>query len=61
MALVYLNLIGGLSGDMLISSLIDLGLDEKKLFSELKKIDDIDFTLNTKKTHNLTLKLPILL
>jgi len=56
MALVYLNLIGGLSGDMLISSLIDLGLDEKKLFSELKKIDDIDFTLNTKKTHKFNLE-----
>ena len=56
MALVYLNLIGGLSGDMLISSLIDLGLDEKKLFSELKKIDDIDFTLNTKKTHKFDLE-----
>jgi hypothetical protein len=56
MAFVYFNLIGGLSGDMLISSLIDLGLDEKKLFSELKKIDDIDFTLITKKTHKFDLE-----
>jgi len=56
MAFVYFNLIGGLSGDMLISSLIDLGLDEKKLFSELKKIEDIDFVLKTKKTYKLNLE-----
>lgn len=56
MTLAYFNLIGGLSGDMLISSLIDLGLDEKKLISELKKIDDIDFNLEIKKTKKLNIE-----
>jgi hypothetical protein len=55
MTLAYFNLIGGLSGDMLISSLIDLGLDEKKLISELNKIDGIDFSLNIKKVKKLNL------
>jgi len=56
MTLAYFNLIGGLSGDMLISSLIDLGLDEKKLISELKKIDGIDFNLEIKKTKKLNIE-----
>ena len=38
MSNAYLNLIGGLSGDMLLSSLIDAGLDPKKLSKELRKL-----------------------
>ena len=53
MTLAYINLIGGLSGDMLISSLLDLGLDEKILISELKKIEGIEFKLKIKKTKKL--------
>ena len=53
MTLAYINLIGGLSGDMLISSLLDLGLDEKMLISELKKIEGIKFNLKIKKTKKL--------
>lgn len=53
MTLAYINLIGGLSGDMLISSLLDLGLDEKMLISELKKIEGIKFKLKIKKTKKL--------
>ena len=53
MTLAYINLIGGLSGDMLISSLLDLGLDEKMLISELKKIEGIEFKLKIKKTKKL--------
>ena len=53
MTLAYINLIGGLSGDMLISSLLDLGLDEKTLISELKKIEGIEFKLKIKKTKKL--------
>tara|TARA_Y100001970_G_scaffold254613_1_gene330514 strand:- start:87 stop:1268 length:1182 start_codon:yes stop_codon:yes gene_type:complete len=55
MTTAYFNLIGGLSGDMLLSSLFDSGLDHKKLHSELKKIDDIDFNfvLEKSKKHNI--------
>ena len=43
MSNAYLNLIGGLSGDMLLSSLIDAGLDPEKLSKELK-VDKCQFT-----------------
>ena len=42
MSNAYFNLIGGLSGDMLLSSLIDAGLDPEKLSKELNKISEID-------------------
>ena len=44
MTTAYFNLIGGLSGDMLLSSLFDSGLDQHKLYHELKKIDDDYFS-----------------
>ncbi|MQG19674.1 MAG: LarC family nickel insertion protein, partial [SAR202 cluster bacterium] len=55
MTTAYFNLIGGLSGDMLLSSLFDSGLDQHKLHNELKKIDDIDFNFDLKdaKKHNI--------
>ena len=55
MTTAYFNLIGGLSGDMLLSSLFDSGLDQHKLHHELKKIDDIDFNFDLKdaKKHNI--------
>ena len=55
MTLAYFNLIGGLSGDMLLSSLIDSGLNEKDLISQLTKLDAIDFNLKIKKVKKLNL------
>ena len=46
----YFNLIGGLSGDMLLSSFFDLGLDKKEIFKELKKLKKIRFDFSTSKT-----------
>ena len=56
MSNAYLNLIGGLSGDMLLSSLIDAGLDPEKLSKELNKISDIDFEISVNKTERQSLK-----
>tara|TARA_Y100000766_G_C18903780_1_gene604733 strand:+ start:1724 stop:2908 length:1185 start_codon:yes stop_codon:yes gene_type:complete len=56
MTIAYFNLIGGLSGDMLLSSFIDLGLDEKLLVSELNKLEGIDFKLDIKKVKKLDLE-----
>tara|TARA_B110000438_G_scaffold296622_1_gene341602 strand:+ start:1289 stop:2473 length:1185 start_codon:yes stop_codon:yes gene_type:complete len=50
MSTAYFNLIGGLSGDMLLSSFFDAGLDEKKVILELKKIKDLNFEFNFSKT-----------
>ena len=36
--IAYLDIIGGVSGDMLISAMIDAGLDKAELESELAKI-----------------------
>ena len=56
MSNAYLNLIGGLSGDMLLSSLIDAGLDPEKLSKELNKISEIDFEISVNKTERQNLK-----
>ena len=46
----YFNLIGGLSGDMLLSSFFDLGVDKEEISKELKKIKNIKFDLSISKT-----------
>ncbi len=56
MAIAYFNLIGGLSGDMLLSSLFDSGLDQHQLYTELKKIDDIEFNFELKKSKKYDIK-----
>jgi hypothetical protein len=50
MSTAYFNLIGGLSGDMLLSSFFDAGLDEKKIILELKKLKGLNFEFSISKT-----------
>ena len=48
--IAYLDIIGGISGDMLISAMLDAGLPRHELETELAKIVPGPFTLNTSKT-----------
>ena len=51
MKIAYGDLIGGVSGDMFVGSLLDAGLPLDKLKSELKKLPDLSYRLEaTKKT-----------
>jgi pyridinium-3,5-bisthiocarboxylic acid mononucleotide nickel chelatase len=51
MKIAYGDLIGGISGDMFVAALLDLGLSLNKLRAELKKIPTLQFALkSTKKT-----------
>ena len=43
MRIAYGDLIGGVSGDMFVAALLDLGLPIKKLTAELKKIPTLEF------------------
>jgi len=47
MKIAYGDLIGGLSGDMFVAALLDLGLPLHKLRTELKKIPTLKFELNS--------------
>jgi uncharacterized protein (TIGR00299 family) protein len=49
MRLAYGDLIGGVSGDMFVAALLDLGLPLGKLKSELKKIPTLRFELRVSK------------
>jgi len=49
MRLAYGDLIGGISGDMFVAAILDLGLPLGKLKAELKKIPTLKFTLKTSK------------
>jgi uncharacterized protein (TIGR00299 family) protein len=49
MKIAYGDLIGGISGDMFVAALIDLGLPLGKLKAELKKIPTLAFALKTAK------------
>ena len=49
MKIAYGDLIGGISGDMFVAALIDLGLPLAKLKAELKKIPTLKFALKTAK------------
>ena len=49
MKIAYGDLIGGISGDMFVAALIDLGLPLGKLKAELKKIPTLTFALKTAK------------
>jgi pyridinium-3,5-bisthiocarboxylic acid mononucleotide nickel chelatase len=49
MRIAYGDLIGGISGDMFVGAMLDLGLSLTKLKSELKKIPTIRYTLTVSK------------
>jgi len=49
MRIAYGELIGGISGDMFVAALLDLGLPLGRLKAELKKIPTLKFTLKTSK------------
>jgi uncharacterized protein (TIGR00299 family) protein len=51
MRIAYGDLIGGISGDMFVAALLDLGLSLDKLKSELRKIPTLKFELKTSKKH----------
>jgi uncharacterized protein (TIGR00299 family) protein len=46
----YGDLIGGISGDMFVAALLDLGLPVNKLRSDLKKLPTLKFALKASKT-----------
>ena len=49
-AIAYLDIIGGVSGDMLIAAMLDAGLDHEELNQELTKIVPGSFRLDVTKT-----------
>jgi len=49
MKLAYGDIIGGVSGDMFVAALLDLGLSLHKLKSELKKVPTLKFDLKASK------------
>jgi uncharacterized protein (TIGR00299 family) protein len=49
--IAYGDLIGGLSGDMFVAALLDLGLPLNKLRAELRKIPTLKFDLKAAKKH----------
>jgi len=50
MKIIYFDCSSGISGDMILSSLIDAGLDEKYLIGELKKLPIAKFSLKFSNT-----------
>ena len=51
MKIAYGELIGGVSGDMFVAALLDLGLSLNELRSELKKIPTLKFELKAARKH----------
>ena len=49
--IAYGELIGGVSGDMFVAALLDLGLSLNKLRSELRKIPTLKFELKAARKH----------
>jgi len=55
MRVAYGDLIGGVSGDMFVAALLDLGLSLNQLRSQLRRIPTLKFELNTvrKNVHSI--------
>ena len=51
MKTLFLDIFSGLSGDMLIGALIDLGVDARKLERELKKLKLDGYHLHVSRQH----------
>ena len=54
--IAYLDIIGGISGDMLISAMLDAGLSRDQLHTELEKIVPHDFRIEVSKTSRGAIK-----
>ena len=50
----YFDCFSGISGDMIIGALIDLGLDVNYLKNELKKLNLRDYEINAKEVGRIT-------
>lgn len=49
-SILYLDCFSGISGDMFLGAMLDLGLDEKKFLTELKKLPLKDYEVEIKKS-----------
>ncbi len=56
MRILYFDCPSGISGDMCLGALVDLGVDIKRIRSELKKlpIEDVSISISRKKYHGIT-------
>ncbi len=52
MKTLYLDCFSGISGDMFLGAMLDLGLDESEFLDELKKLPLSDFEVQIKKSSN---------
>ena len=56
MKTLYLDLFSGISGDMFIAALIDLGVDARQLEQELKKLRLEGYHLHVSRGHRASLE-----
>jgi uncharacterized protein (TIGR00299 family) protein len=56
MRIAYGDLIGGISGDMFVGAMLDLGLSLSKLKAELKKISSLKYRLEVTKKKNYSVR-----
>ncbi|MFW5749904.1 MAG: nickel insertion protein, partial [Halanaerobium sp.] len=54
--ILYFDIKSGISGDMTIASLLDLGLDQNKFLNELKKLklDGFEIEISTVQKNGIT-------